>query len=140
MSTIEERVTNLENDVGVLSSKAVRVQDIDQALLIIDQTLVALNAYIRNLEVSNVAINSKLTSLSLQMQRLQGYLHDQSATAAAIWTVNHNLSVKYVNVQVYDDNDQSIDPANYTITLVSSNTFTITFGAAQAGFAKVVGT
>jgi hypothetical protein len=61
-----------------------------------------------------------------------GKIHTQSS-AASTWTVTHNLGVQYPNVTVYDNNNNVIIPQ--TIVATDSNTLTLTFGSAVAGYA-----
>ncbi len=64
----------------------------------------------------------------------QKYLHVQSS-AATTWTISHNFDYQYVNVDVYDGDDQIIIPTSITAT--DSNTITLTFGSAVSGNAIV---
>ena len=64
----------------------------------------------------------------------QKYLHEQSS-AATTWTISHNFDYQYVNVDVYDGNDQIVIPTSITAT--DSNTVTLTFGSAVSGNAIV---
>ena len=64
----------------------------------------------------------------------QKYKHSQ-AVAATTWTVSHNFDYQYVNVDVYDGNDQIVIPTSITAT--DSNTITLTFGSAVSGNAIV---
>jgi hypothetical protein len=61
-----------------------------------------------------------------------GKIHTQSS-AASTWTVSHNLGVQYPNVTVYDNSNNVIIPQ--TITATDTNTLTLTFGSAVAGYA-----
>ena len=61
-----------------------------------------------------------------------GKIFTQSS-AASTWTVTHNLGVQYPNVTVYDNNNNVIIPQ--TIVATDSNTLTLTFGSAVAGYA-----
>jgi hypothetical protein len=61
-----------------------------------------------------------------------GKIHTQTS-AASTWTVSHNLGVQYPNVTVYDNNNNVIIPQ--TITATDTNTLTLTFGSAVAGYA-----
>ena len=56
-------------------------------------------------------------------------------TAATTWTINHGLNYKYVNVNVYDDNDEMLLPQ--TITATDENTLTLTFAIATSGNAII---
>ena len=60
----------------------------------------------------------------------QRYQHNQTS-AATTWTVSHNFDLQYVNVDVYDSNDQIVIPTSITAT--DSNTITLTFGSAVSG-------
>jgi hypothetical protein len=64
----------------------------------------------------------------------QKYLHTQSS-ANTTWTISHNFDYQYVNVDVYDGNDQIVIPTSITAT--DSNTVTLTFGSAVSGNAIV---
>jgi hypothetical protein len=64
----------------------------------------------------------------------QRYQHNQTS-AATTWTVSHNFDLQYVNVDVYDSNDQIVIPTSITAT--DSNTLTLTFGSAVSGNAIV---
>ena len=61
-----------------------------------------------------------------------GKIHTQSS-AASTWTVTHNLGVQYPNVTVYNSSNEIIIPQ--TITATDTNTLTLTFGSAVAGYA-----
>jgi hypothetical protein len=66
------------------------------------------------------------------------YLHTQ-AGANVLWTVTHNLGVKYVNVEVIDSSGNSI-AGSYDfpiINFVDTNSLTITFGTPQSGWASI---
>ena len=58
----------------------------------------------------------------------QKYLHAQSS-ANTTWTISHNFDYQYVNVDVYDSNDQIVIPTSITAT--DSNTITLTFGSSN---------
>ena len=64
----------------------------------------------------------------------QKYLHAQSS-AATTWTISHNFDYQYVNVDVYDGNDQIVIPTSITAT--NSNTITLTFNSAVSGNAII---
>jgi len=64
----------------------------------------------------------------------QKYLHTQSS-ANTTWTISHNFDYQYVNVDVYDGNDQIVIPTSITAT--DTNTITLTFGSAVSGNAIV---
>ena len=64
----------------------------------------------------------------------QRFKHTQS-TAASTWTITHNFDYQYVNVDIYDDNDQIIIPT--TVTATDTNTLTITFNTVVAGVAII---
>jgi hypothetical protein len=63
-----------------------------------------------------------------------GKIHTQTS-AASTWTVTHNLGVQYPNVTVYNSSNEIIIPQ--TITATDTNTLTLTFGSAVAGYASV---
>ena len=64
----------------------------------------------------------------------QKYLHAQTS-ANTTWTISHNFDYKFVNVDVYDSNDQIVIPTSITAT--DTNTITLTFGSAISGNAIV---
>ena len=64
----------------------------------------------------------------------QKYLHVQSS-ANTTWTITHNFDYQYVNVDVYDSNDQIIIPTSITAT--DSNTITLTFNSTVSGNAII---
>jgi len=64
----------------------------------------------------------------------QKYLHTQTS-ANTTWTISHNFDYKFVNVDVYDSNDQIVIPTSITAT--DTNTITLTFGSAISGNAIV---
>ena len=64
----------------------------------------------------------------------QKYLHAQSS-AATTWTISHNFDYQFVNVDVYDSNDQIVIPTSITAT--DTNTITLTFGSAISGNAII---
>ena len=62
------------------------------------------------------------------------FLYTQ-ATEESTWTINHGLNYKYVNVNVYDDNDEMLLPQ--TITATNENTITLVFATPTAGNAII---
>jgi len=65
------------------------------------------------------------------------YTHEQ-LVAASVWTVNHNLGERYLNVEVIDSANQNVSPLTYpTISFLNSNTLTITFASPQTGYAAI---
>lgn len=62
------------------------------------------------------------------------YLYTQ-VTEETTWTINHELNYKYVNVNVYDDNDEMLLPQ--TITATNSNTITLVFAIPTSGNAII---
>jgi hypothetical protein len=64
----------------------------------------------------------------------QKYLHEQSS-AATTWTISHNFEYQYVNVDVYDGNDQIVIPTSVTAT--DGNTLTLTFSSPVSGNAII---
>jgi hypothetical protein len=66
---------------------------------------------------------------------IQQYTHTQ-AVASDTWTINHNLDVPGVIVQVYDAADNVIIPATFSMT--GDNSCQVTFGAAITGTAVVI--
>lgn len=62
------------------------------------------------------------------------YLYTQS-TPASTWTINHALNYKYVNVDVYDNNDQLMLPQ--TVTATNNNTLTLVFAIPTSGNATI---
>ena len=58
------------------------------------------------------------------------FLYTQ-ATEETTWTINHGLNYKYVNVNVYDDNDEMLLPQSVTAT--NANTITLTFAIPTSG-------
>ena len=64
----------------------------------------------------------------------QKYLHAQTS-ANTTWTISHNFDYQYVNVDVYDSNDQIVIPTSITAT--DTNTITLTFGSAISGNAII---
>jgi hypothetical protein len=62
------------------------------------------------------------------------YLYTQS-TPASTWTITHALNYKYVNVDVYDNNDQLMLPQ--TVTATNNNTLTLVFATPTSGNATI---
>ena len=62
------------------------------------------------------------------------YLYTQS-TPSSTWTINHALNYKYVNVDVYDNNDQLMLPQ--TVTATNNNTLTLVFATPTSGNATI---
>jgi hypothetical protein len=58
------------------------------------------------------------------------FLYTQ-ATEETTWTINHGLNYKYVNVNVYDDNDEMLLPE--TVTATNANTTTLVFAIPTSG-------
>ena len=64
----------------------------------------------------------------------QAYRHTQSS-ANTSWTISHNLDYQYPAITVYDGNDDVIIPEKVKAT--NSNTLTLTFTAAESGYAHI---
>ena len=62
------------------------------------------------------------------------YLYTQS-TPSSTWTITHALNYKYVNVDVYDNNDQLMLPQ--TVTATNNNTLTLVFAIPTSGNATI---
>jgi hypothetical protein len=62
------------------------------------------------------------------------FLYTQ-ATDETTWTINHGLNYKYVNVNVYDDNDEMLLPQ--TVTATNANTTTLVFAIPTSGNAII---
>jgi hypothetical protein len=67
---------------------------------------------------------------------ITSYLYEQPFDSTS-WNVIHNLSSKYVVVQVFDETDKAIIPSE--IICVDSSSLIITFIEAEQGHAKVIG-
>jgi len=66
------------------------------------------------------------------------YVHTQNF-ASLVWTVNHNLNNRYVNVEPIDATGNSfVGRYDYpTISFTNANSLTLTFTSAQTGYAAV---
>ena len=64
------------------------------------------------------------------------YLHYQP-TPSTVWTIVHNLGVKYVIPKLYDLNGTDITPLASSIVATSTSTLTVTFGVAQTGIGAI---
>jgi len=66
------------------------------------------------------------------------YIYTQ-ATPSAVWTVNHNLGYRYVQVSISDSNNLSINGTyDYpTINFVNDNQLVITWQSAMTGYAAI---
>ena len=66
------------------------------------------------------------------------YVHTQTI-ASTVWTVNHNLGERYVNVEPIDSTNVSfVGRYDYpVVTFVDDSTLTLTFTTAQTGYAAV---
>ena len=62
------------------------------------------------------------------------FLYTQAVTAST-WTINHSLNYKYVNVNVYDNNDEMLLPQSVTAT--NANTTTLVFAIPTSGNAII---
>ena len=62
------------------------------------------------------------------------FLYTQPTTATT-WTINHGLNYKYVNVNVYDNNDEMLLPQSVTAT--DANTITLVFAIPTSGNAII---
>ena len=62
------------------------------------------------------------------------FLYTQPTTATT-WTINHGLNYKYVNVNVYDNNDEMLLPQSVTAT--NANTTTLVFAIPTSGNAII---
>jgi hypothetical protein len=56
-------------------------------------------------------------------------------TEETTWIINHGLNYKYVNVNVYDDNDEMLLPQ--TVTATNANTTTLVFAIPTSGNAII---
>ena len=83
---------------------------------------------------SSLSVSGNITGSFSGLKVGQKYLHAQSS-AATTWTVSHNFDYQYVNVDVYDGNDQIVIPTSITAT--DSNTLTLTFGSSVSGNAII---
>jgi len=82
----------------------------------------------------SLSVSGNITGSFSGLKVGQKYLHAQSS-AATTWTVSHNFDYQYVNVDVYDGNDQIVIPTSITAT--DSNTLTLTFGSSVSGNAII---
>ena len=66
------------------------------------------------------------------------YTHIQTSSAT-VWTVNHNLGERYLNVEVIDSSNQSfVGRYDYpTIDFLNDSTLTVTFVTPQTGYVAV---
>ena len=62
------------------------------------------------------------------------YLHTVSS-ATGSWVINHNFNYKYVNIDVYDNNDEQLIPQK--VTAVSANTVQVDFATPTSGNAII---
>jgi len=73
------------------------------------------------------------------MADLGSFNHEQSA-AMTTWTVTHSLGTQDVAVDAVVDNGGSLEKAiPLTQVATSANVVTLTWSAAQSGWARVVG-
>ncbi len=84
--------------------------------------------------MGSLKVSGNITGSFSGLKVGQKYLHAQSS-AATTWTVSHNFDYQYVNVDVYDGNDQIVIPTSITAT--DSNTLTLTFGSSVSGNAII---
>ena len=84
-----------------------------------------------DLAVSDLGYQKELPNVAV----LGGYVFTQSSNAS-VWTVNHNLDQKYVNVEVIDDSGNTLTgTSNYPVVEFVSNTQLIaTFTTPTDGF------
>ena len=101
-------------------------------------SFVGLTTASANLNTINFS-KSNGTTFSITVDTGSGALNSANFTASfnnqSTWTINHNLDYKYVLVQIFDSNDNQIIPEE--ITLVNSNTASVTFGSDVTGTAVV---
>ncbi len=97
------------------------------------------NIFLGNASNQSVTANLDLAVSNLGYQKniagLGGYVFTQSSNAS-VWTVNHNLDQKYVNVEVIDDSGNTLTgTSNYPVVEFVSNTQLIaTFTTPTDGF------
>jgi hypothetical protein len=97
------------------------------------------NIFLGNASNQSVTANLDLTLADLGYQKnvavLGGYVFTQSSNAS-VWTVNHNLDQKYLNVEVIDDSGNTLSgTSNYPVIEFVSNTQLIaTFTTPTDGF------
>ena len=62
------------------------------------------------------------------------YLHTVTSTTGS-WVIDHNMGYKYVNIDVYDENDEQLIPQK--VTAVSVNTVQVDFATPTSGNAII---
>jgi hypothetical protein len=60
----------------------------------------------------------------------------QQSSAATTWTITHNLATTTPLVQIYDNTQKMLIPDE--VTIVNSNSLTVTFGSALSGMAVIM--
>lgn len=92
-------------------------------------------AFVYNTVFLCVSIANDLPVWIPLSREITAYTYGQQS-AAATWTIDHNLNTTSVNVQVYDSTGISVIPDS--VTAVSATQVVVEFGTAQSGRAVLV--
>jgi hypothetical protein len=120
---------NLEYDYP-----SVTIYDVNNKVIIPDEITKVSNNQLTITFASAESGNAHISVGGISNLSGDRYLFSQS-TSASVWTINHGLNYKYVNINVYDSSDEMLLPQIIKATNV--NTTTITFATPTAGNAII---
>lgn len=69
---------------------------------------------------------------------MQAFIHNQ-AVASAIWTIDHNLDLTSMMIEVFQDDINSTPVLPLKITKTTANQVVVIFSTARAGTARILG-
>ena len=120
---------NLEYDYP-----SVTIYDVNNKVIIPDEITKVSNNQLTITFASAESGNAHISVGGISNLSGDRYLYNQS-TSASVWTINHGLNYKYVNINVYDSSDEMLLPQ--IIKATNANTTTITFATPTAGNAII---
>jgi len=120
---------NLEYDYP-----SVTIYDVNNKVIIPDEITKVSNNQLTITFASAESGNAHISVGGISNLSGDRYLYSQS-TSASVWTINHGLNYKYVNINVYDSSDEMLLPQ--IVKATNANTTTITFATPTAGNAII---
>lgn len=98
-----------------------------------DAANIKLKAFLNNVWVT---ILTNITGGAPSQSTVDQVVHTQ-ASAATLWTINHNLNTKNIVTEFWDGSNQKIIPD--VVQVVTVNQITASFNSAQSGRAVILG-
>lgn len=121
----------LDSDVpteSIIVRRGAGVRQFDAVTLTDGQVLAMKNGVLQGVSLSAGGGSSGIPTIRTSITHVN--------TAAMTWNIAHNLGSENVIIQTFDENKAVILPNS--ITIVDSNTVTVTFSSAQAGTARII--